>query len=110
MKSLTAILAGALLVACGEPPAPVPSCQRLGVDVEAVTAPDRRLLGEASAYPADGMLASHTDELLASQRARRAAAWEVIARVLEDVPLAEPTPVAGASVPRFRTWYEGDDF
>ncbi|MCC6874717.1 MAG: hypothetical protein IT378_10470, partial [Sandaracinaceae bacterium] len=30
-------------------------------------------------------------------------------RVLEPVPLAEPTPIDGASVPRFRTWYDRDD-
>lgn len=56
------------------------------------------------------MLAAHEDALLSSQTARRAAAWDVIARVVADVPLAEPTSVEGAHVPRFRTWYDGADF
>ncbi len=58
------------------------------------------------------MLAARRDELLGSERARRAAAWQVVARVLAPVPLAEPVGVAGAdgAVPRFRTWYDAEDF
>lgn len=75
----------------------------------AASAPDRRLLGAASAYPADGMLAARTDELEMSQRARRAAAWEAVARVVAPITLAEPVPLEGATVPRFRTWHDADD-
>ena len=97
-----------LLTGCpGEGPPVAPSCGELSI--QSASAPDRRLIGAASDYPADGMLASHTDELLVSQRARRAAAWEVIRRTIEPVPLAEPTLVDGTSLPRFRTWYDRDD-
>ncbi len=98
----------ACLTACEGPPTPVaPVCGALSI--EASSAPDRRLIGAASEYPADGMLASHMDELLASQHARRAAAWEVIRRVVEPVALAEPTLVDGTTLPRFRTWYDSED-
>lgn len=98
-----------LVVACDAAPAPVPACEGLGVRVEAASAADRRVLGVASDYPADGMLASRWEELVRSQRARRAAAWEVIARVVEPVALAEPVALPDATVPRFRTWYDSED-
>jgi hypothetical protein len=100
-----------LALACtGEPATPpVPSCED-GAATGAATAADRRLLGLASGYPADAMLAARHDELLLSERARRAAAWEVVARVLAPIALAEPTAVPDATVPRFRTWYDTEDF
>lgn len=93
-----------LSAGCDPPPA---SCE--DVRVEGATAEDRRLLGVASPYPADGMLAARTAELEGSQRLRREAAWEVVSRVFAPIPLAEPTGVDGATVPRFRTWYDRDD-
>jgi len=101
----------ALVAGCAhEVDASVPSCEAVGAASEAATAADRRLLGLASEYPADGMLAARREELLGSERARRAAAWEVVARVLAPVSLAEASPVADAAVPRFRTWYDSEDF
>jgi hypothetical protein len=91
------------------PPPEAPSCDELDVVVAPATPPDRRLLGEAAPYAADGMLAARYDELHRSQRARREAAWRVVERVLTPVPLATPTPVSGATVPVFRTWYDRDD-
>jgi len=87
---------------------PPTTCES-AVDVEAATAEDRRVLGIASPYPADAMLAARDAELRTSIRGRRAAAWEAVARVFTPVTLAEPTGVDGASVPRFRTWYDRDD-
>ncbi len=97
-----------LVVACG-PSEPV--CEGpIGGASEAASAPDRRLLGQAAAYPADPGLEGRLEELAASQRARRAVAWEVVARVLAPVPLSEPTPLGEASVPRWRTFYDQEDF
>jgi hypothetical protein len=75
-----------------------------------VSAPDRHLLGVASAYPADPALEARLQEVASSQRARRAAAWEAVARVLAPVPLTEPTPLGETSVPRWRTFYDREDF
>ncbi len=82
----------------------------IGASVEASSAPDRRLLGVASDYPADAALEGRLEELLRSQRARRAAAWAAVARVLEPAPLTEPTPLGETSVPRFRTFYDREDY
>lgn len=98
------VFASVLALGCEEPV----TCES-AVDVEAATAEDRRVIGLADPYPADAMLASRDRELRTSMRARRQAAWEVVARVFAPVTLAEPTGVDGASVPRFRTWYDRDD-
>lgn len=100
-------LAGVALAACGPEPTP-PPCE--GVSTGAASAPDRRLLGIASDYPADASLEARLVELASSQRERRRVAWEAAARVLAPVALAEPTPLGEASVPRFRTFYDRDDF
>jgi len=101
-----AFVLGALLTGC---PAPPPSaCEGLGAGVEAAVSEDRRLLGEADPYPADGMLEARWEALRTSQRARRAMAWEVVARLVAPVALSEATGVTGA-VPRFRTWYDAAD-
>jgi hypothetical protein len=108
-RELVLAALGALgLGACEPAPADVPACEP-GVRMEAAGAPERRILGAASEYPADGMLASRWDQLLTSQRARRAEAWQVIARVVEPVALAEDVALPDATVPRFRTWYDAED-
>jgi hypothetical protein len=106
MRAALAISLVLALAACDAPPAA--SCE--GVRLASSSAPDRRLLGEADAYPADTALDARWGELAGSQRARRAVAWEAIARVLAPVPLAEPTPLGETTVPRFRTFYDRDDF
>lgn len=101
-------LGSIVLLACG---APEPMCERVvGAHTSAASAPDRRLLGAAAEYPADPALEARHAELVASQRARRAAAWQAVARVLAPTPLAEPTPVADTRVPRFRGFYDSEDY
>lgn len=97
-----------LLAGCGPSER---TCEgELGAATEEASAPDRRLLGRAADYPADPGLEARLEELSSSQRARRAAAWEAVARVLAPVPLTEPTPLGEASVPRWRTFYDHEDF
>jgi hypothetical protein len=85
------------------------TCDAVGTHASPATADERWLLGLASRYPADGTLAARADELHRSQRARRAAAWEVVARTLAPISLAHRTGLDGATVPRFRTWYDRQD-
>ncbi|MBZ0230886.1 MAG: hypothetical protein K8M05_00920, partial [Deltaproteobacteria bacterium] len=49
--------------ACGDPPRD--ACE--GVTVAALSAPDRKLVGAAAPYAADGMLRGRDDELARSQ-------------------------------------------
>lgn len=107
LSLVLACLLAASAAACG--PAQ-PACTDVGAHEEEVSAPDRRLLGAAAAYPADPTLEARFEELASSQRARRAAAWEAVARVLAPVPLSEPVPLGEASVPRWRTFYDREDF
>jgi len=102
---------GALATACGEPPPdpPLAACDGIESQAQSASAEGRWLLGLASRYPADTALAARADELRRSQRARRAAAWAAVARTLAPVPLAHPTGLAGATVPRFQTWYDRED-
>jgi len=100
----------ALTAACGgEAPVPVRSCQGIETQVQGASAEGRWLLGLASRYPADTSLSARVDVLRRSQRARRAAAWEAVARALAPVPLAQPVGVSNATVPRFQTWYDRQD-
>jgi hypothetical protein len=95
-----------LVAACGDPPRDV--CD--GVMTAELSAQDRKLVGMAAAYPADGMLRGREDELLHSQAARREVAWQALARVLEPVPFAiDPDAGAPAVLPRWHTWYGVDD-
>lgn len=102
-----ALVLALALGACGPAPA-APVCEHASVG--AASAPDRRLLGIASEVPIDTTLESRWSELAASQRERRRVAWDAAARVLAPVALAEPTPLGEASVPRFRTFYDREDF
>lgn len=73
--------------------------------------PERALVGQAAAYDADPTLLARQGELDASMTARRAVAWQVLARVIDPVPVAADVPDAAgdATLPRFRTWYDGAD-
>ncbi len=105
MRTRVAALA-LILLGCG----PDGVCESpVGAHTESASAPDRRLLGAAAPYPADTALEGRED-LSTSQRARRAAAWEAVARVLAPVALSEPTPIGETSVPLFRTFYDREDF
>src|SRR5687768_17395145 len=73
----------------------------VGTARAALTAPDRKLVGAASAYPVDGMLRGREDELWRSQAARRAAAWAAVERTVVGVPFAiDPGAGAPAELPR----------
>lgn len=105
-RRVALVLVSLALVACeGEQ---APRCE--GVRVASSSAPDRRWLGLAAEYPADTALEARWGELAASQRTRRSVAWEAVARVLAPVALTEPTPLGETSIPRFRTFYDRDDF
>ncbi len=104
--TILATLAALGVAACDAPAPGV--CDGVGSQAMSASAEGRWLLGLASRYPADTSLAARRDELARSQRLRRQVAWEVIARTLAPVPLAHATP-GGATVPRFRTWYDRED-
>lgn len=104
-----ALVALVALAACGDNGAPVDRCVA-HVAVSALELPARKLVGEASPYPADPLLRARASELEGSQRARRAAAWQAVARALAPVPLAVAAPAPGVdTLPRWRTWYGKDD-
>src|SRR3569623_2902031 len=58
---------------------------------QAATIQDRKVIGGAAEYTPDLGLADRDDELQGSIAARRAAAWQVVGKVLAPVTLAEQT-------------------
>ncbi len=62
---------------------------------------DRLIVGRAAAYPANEKLRDALPELLASQGARRAEAWNIARKVL--------LPEAPSPLPRFQTWYAKEE-
>ncbi len=107
MSRLLAALALAV-TACAPEPEPL-RCEDLGSRTAAATSADRKLLGEAAPYPADGTLRARADVLAASQRSRRELAWRVVERAIAPLSLAVEAPLEGAAVPRWRTWYDRED-
>jgi hypothetical protein len=99
------------LSACGEPPGPEPLVCAEGNASSALTAVDRKIIGDAAPYTG-ALDEGEAEHLGASQRDRRLAAWRTVAQVLQQVPLEEPLP-NGASLPssvaRWQTWYDVDD-
>ncbi|HWU90651.1 MAG TPA: hypothetical protein VN253_25470, partial [Kofleriaceae bacterium] len=87
---------------------------RLGARASASTIEDRKIIGVAAPYAADLGLAARDAELEASIALRRAAAWQIVLRVLQPIPLGEPrlAPRFGGqpAVPAWHTWYARDDF
>ncbi len=100
----------ATVSACSSPPDDPLVCEGVATASSAATVAERAVLGLAAPYPADATLAARAESLRTSQRARREAAWEVIARVLAPVPVPTTTAAGEATVPRFRTWYDREDF
>ena len=100
-----------VLSACA-PAIDAESCE-LGVATFAVQAADRKLLGQAADYPADGAVRGQEQALYTSQRARRALAWRTVGKLLAPVPLAEFLPDlpdgVPAEIPRWHTFYGRDD-
>ncbi|HEY4176085.1 MAG TPA: hypothetical protein VGM90_04615 [Kofleriaceae bacterium] len=85
----------------------------LGDTESAVLVQDRKIIGPAAPYtPSD--LASHEEELRTSIAARRAAAWQIVEKVLAPVPLADPSLAAAfggqPTIPAWHTWYGHDDY
>lgn len=91
-----------------------PAACGLGAARSASTIQDRKIIGVAAPYAADLGLAARDAELESSIARRRAAAWEIVQRVLAPVPLAEPrlAPVFGGqpAIPAWHTWYARADF
>lgn len=109
---MSRLLAASLaLVACGSPPEPEPEVCAAGTQQAALTPVDRKILGDAAAYPADGELRGEEASLHASQRQRREVAWATVAKVLSGVPIDETLPnVRGVpAIARWQTWYDLDD-
>jgi len=96
-RGASCLVAIALTLGCGAPEDTAPGACPTVTSVSAVSAEARAVLGLASRYPADTMMASRAEEIRRSQRARRAAAWEVVARVLES-----PVLLAGTGLPAAR--------
>ncbi len=87
-----------------------PSCDGLGGEAAALQQADRKLVGGAAPYQPDGMLRGRDGELARSMAARRAVAWDAVARVLAPVPFAiDPGGGVPAALPRWHTWYGADD-
>lgn len=74
-----------------------------------LTLDDRYLVGDAAPYPADASLRARDEELRGSQQARREVAWAVASRVLAPVTLAHPVGGETRTLPRFQTWYTGEE-
>jgi hypothetical protein len=107
-RASLAVALAALAAACG-PSDPTNVCDGVAMQSSGASAEGRWVLGLASRYPADTSLNGRSDEIRRSQRARRAAAWQAVVRTLAPVPLAQPTARPGATLPRFRTWYDRED-
>ena len=87
---------------------------RFGAAVSASAIQDRKIIGPAAPYAPELGLAMRDAALEASIAARRAAAWEIVERVLRPVPLAETRLAAQfggqPAIPAWHTWYARDDF
>jgi hypothetical protein len=105
----------ALLAACGDNDVSdkTAACH-LGEARSAATVVDRKIIGPAAPYTPDLGLAARDEELRTSIAARRAAAWQVVEKVLAPVPLAEPRLAqqfgGEPTIPAWHTWYARDDF
>ena len=71
---------------------------------------ERKAIGKAVDYPADTTMRAKLETLEGSQKARRVAAWQALARVLAPSKTTVKVDGKSASVPMFRTWYGKDDF
>ncbi|HTV17816.1 MAG TPA: hypothetical protein VMG12_04075 [Polyangiaceae bacterium] len=82
----------------------------IGRESAALTVVDRSLIGSPARYSADATLPTREHELVTSQRARRAAAWEIAARVVAPVELDERLGPEGTRALRlWQTWHNSDD-
>ncbi|MEO8705073.1 MAG: PPC domain-containing protein [Kofleriaceae bacterium] len=111
-----AVLAGLIcVVACGDNVVDKAAVCSFGTAQSASTVEDRRVIGLAAEYTPDLGLAARDTELAGSIAARRAAAWQIVERVLRPVPLGDPALAANFGgtqpvIPAWHTWYARDDF
>ena len=92
-----------------------PACEQTGASPfgrgsAALTVVDRSLIGSPADYAVDPSLRSREIELQTSQRARRAAAWAIAARVVAPIEPARPFgPNSSRELRRWQTWHNADD-
>ncbi|HEU4537248.1 MAG TPA: hypothetical protein VFS00_24175, partial [Polyangiaceae bacterium] len=105
--ALAASLGAALGPGCAEPPAG----DDTGTDRQNALPIDRYLMGKAASYPAEPPVRGRAEALAASMQKRRQAAWAIVEKVLEPVPIVTTTPQGDdILLPRFHTWYSREDF
>lgn len=115
MRVVALVGAFAALAACGDNVVDKTAECRLGTRTSAATVEDRKVIGLAAPYVPDLGLAARDGELARSIAQRRAAAWQIVERVVRPVPLGEPA-LAGSfggdqpALPAWHTWYARDDF
>lgn len=109
-----ALVALVLAAACGGGDKAGQCEDGTGSRTQALEAQDRKIVGFAASYVPDLTLAARDDELAHSIAARRAAAWEIVGKVLAPVPLADPHLAdqfgGEPTIPAWHTWYNHDDF
>jgi hypothetical protein len=101
-----------VLAGCGDNVVDKTAACRLASTTSAATIEDRYVIGEAVPYAPDLGLAARDGELEGSIAARRAAAWQIVERVLAPVSLDELAPTFGTAptLPAWHSWYARDDF
>lgn len=105
----------ALIAGCGDNGGDKTGACHLAETQANVQVQDRKIIGLAAPYDADLGLAARDEELRTSIAARRAAAWQVVERVLHPVPLGDPKLAQNFGgtqpvIPAWHTWYARDDF
>ncbi|MBL4635079.1 MAG: hypothetical protein JKY56_14500 [Kofleriaceae bacterium] len=78
---------------------------------QAVLAEDRNILGAPGTYPADTSLRARTAELNASQKLRREAAWQSVAKLLQPVEFGQTIPNLSSpnTIPLWQSFYGNDE-
>lgn len=107
------LVAGAVAVVLA-----VSSCaDDIGSEQDNVGAVERQAIGLADPYPADPSIRAREAELFGSMAARRALAWDIVAKVLAPVKLeskeldllAAGQNDVSPTLPRWQTWYQKDE-
>lgn len=118
-RSIMVAAACSWLSACGDDgPDKLAVCEMdpsmTGTTASALSIQDRKVMGAGVPYQPDLTMPGREATLRTSMAARRAMAWEVVAKVLQPTPIAEPKLMAQfgyqPTVPAFHTWYGRDDY